>query len=170
MKKVIKEYNVYKFEELNKKIQEQLIEKEMQQQQEMFCEHYLKGEMEYKAKQLLKDFFGEKAHFLKIYYDLNYCQGSGAMIEFSLLYYKYEFKIKQVGRYCHEYSFIIEPKDYNKTITEKQMQKLKQKIVNMNGELSRFGYELIDIENFRSLAEEEFALDDREFLVNGEEI
>ena len=30
-------------------------------------------------------------------------------------------------------------------------------------------YELIDIENFRSLAEEELALDDREFLVNGEE-
>lgn len=129
------ERKIYKFEELDKDIQEKLIEEERESQQEVYCDCYLYDDMEEKASDLINDYFGITSDYLKVYYDLSYSQGSGAMVEFDIniedLNNKYKIfsdeeikfliqkdvidyiKIRQNGYYYHEYSFKIDCFYYN---------------------------------------------------------
>ena len=124
------ERTIYKFEELEKDIQEKLIEKEREYQRDSYCECFLYDDMEEKASDLINDYFGITSDYLKVYYDLSYCQGSGAMIEFDIniedlnnkynIYDEEEIKfikdkgiinnitIRHSGNYYHERSFIID--------------------------------------------------------------
>ena len=84
MRKIVKEFNVYNFDELSDDVKEKLIEKERDIQKELYCEDWLYDDMEEKASNLLNDYFGITSDYLKVYYDLSYSQGSGAMIEFDI--------------------------------------------------------------------------------------
>lgn len=84
MRKVIKEYNVYKFDELEKYIKEKLLEKYMEKESEFYCDYYLEDFLGEKASDLLNDYFGITSDYLNTYYDLSYCQGSGSVIEFDI--------------------------------------------------------------------------------------
>lgn len=163
MKTIIKKINIYKFEELEKGIQEKLIEKEKENQEEIYCESFLHDDMEEKAIELLKENFGNKATFNKIYYDMSYTQGSGAIIEFDLYYYNKYVKIKQNGLYTHERSFTINSYE----LTEKQEKKLYNKIVEINKKLTKFGYD--NIEYFWNMPKNELIniLSEYDFLENG---
>ena len=163
MKKIIKEIEVYNFEELEKDIQENLIEKEMEYQTEAFCEIFLEEEMTEKAKELLQKYFKGKANLKSVYYSLGYCQGDGAMIAFDLTYYNESLQIKQYGHYYHYNSFII---DNNWNISEKRNEKLKDKIRGMNQELEEFGYNLIE----NCIDEKDIVemLQENQYLKNGE--
>ena len=157
---------IYNFHELDKNIQEELIEKEKKHQKESFCEVFLLEEMEEKAKILLQQYFGEKASFKKVYYSLNYYQGDGAMIEFELIYYnKLIFINHNNGRYYHENSYCIEYLGCD-FLTDNQEKQLKEKIVKMNYELSQYGYILIDAD----CSDEEIIeiLSENEYFKNGE--
>lgn len=153
---------IYNFHELDKNIQEELIEKEKERQKESFCEVFLLEEMEEKAKILLQQYFGEKASFKKVYYSLNYCQGDGAMIEFELKYYNKRVQIKHHGYNYNENAFLL----YESELTEKQEKQLKEKIVKMNYELSQYGYILIEA----NYSDEEIIeiLSENEYFKNGE--
>lgn len=50
--------------------------------------------MEEKSRILLEKYFKNNANFINVFYDLSYSQGSGAMIEFDLLYNKSIVKLK----------------------------------------------------------------------------
>lgn len=124
------ERTIYKFEELEKDIQEKLIEKERQDQQEFYCDYTLHDDIGEKASDLINDYFGITSDYLSTYYDLSYCQGSGAMVEFDIniedlnnkynIYDEEEIKfikdkgivnniiIRHSGNYYHEQSFIID--------------------------------------------------------------
>lgn len=136
--KVIK---IYKFDELSKEIQQELIEKEIEEQANIYCETFLLEDMQEEAKRLLHKYFGDKATFKKVYYDLSYRQGSGAMIEFDLTYYNIDIKIRQYGHYYHECSFDM---DWCGYLGEYRQNKLKEKIIEMNLELKKIGYDLIE--------------------------
>ena len=133
MKKITKEYEVYDFEELDKDIQEKLIEEEKESEKEFYIDNCLEDDMKYYAEELLIKYFGD-ADFQNVYYDLSYSQGSGAMIRFIIniedLNKKYNFLSKEELRfiqdkgivndievyhndnfYCHEYSFDIRYND-----------------------------------------------------------
>lgn len=166
MKEVTKTYEVYNFNELDKEVREKLIEQKTQECQDDYCEYFLPDDMAYYAEELLKKYFGEKAKLIDIHYDLSYCQGSGAMIEFELEYYGKRIKVKHDrGRYINAYTFILDYADYE-YLSEKREEQLKDKIVTMNRELEKYGYELIDYENFKNPAEE--MLEEEMFLENGE--
>lgn len=154
--KVIK---IYKFDELSKDIQENLIEKEKEYQLNAYCENFLLEDMEEEAKRLLQKYFGDRATFKAVYYDLSYCQGSGAMIEFDLIYYNKHVTIKQYGHYYHENSFTI-IENYGEELTEKQYEQLKSKIYWVNKEFAKAGYNFIE---WRETEEEA-----REFLRENE--
>lgn len=139
MKEVTKKYNVYEFNELDKEIQERLIAEEIESIKDEYCDLFLYEDMEQKARELLRENFGDKAEIDTIYYSLNYCQGDGAMIQFTLNYYNNILKIRQWGNYTHSRSFIIDG-----DITEKRNDKLYRKIVLMNEKLEKYGYELIE--------------------------
>lgn len=89
MRTITKKIDLYKFEELDKDIQEQLLDKEIEEQVEMYCEDCLHDDMLEQGRIGLQDMFDvdyEKASNMlnEVYYDLSYSQGSGAMIEFNI--------------------------------------------------------------------------------------
>ena len=136
MRKV--EVNVYKYEDLDKEIQEKLLDKEIEEQLECYCEDCLHDDMLEQGERSLQDTFNvdyDKAYDMikETYYDLSYSQGSGAMIEFNIdidtfnkkynIYNEEEMRlIEDKGLlsnirvfhhdnlYYHEYTFSI---DYN---------------------------------------------------------
>ena len=141
MEVVTRKYNVYNFNELSKEIQKKLIEKEIQDQNEFYLDTFLIEDMKEAAKELLQKYFkNNKTEFEAVYYDLSYCQGRGAMIEFNLYYYNKYVKIKHYGNYEHERSFTI---DDAWELTKKQEEQLYNKIVAMNEELVKIGDDLI---------------------------
>ena len=137
MEIITKEYKVYNFDELSDDVKKKLIEKERGYQSELYCDTCLYDDMGYKASELLNDYFGITSDYLKIYYDLSYCQGSGAMIEFDInivdLNNKYKvFSDEEISflvdnnvveyidirhnsncYYYHEYSFSVNYDYYN---------------------------------------------------------
>lgn len=160
MREVIKKFTIYEFKELDQNIQEKLIEEEQQQIVENYCTYCLYEELEEKAKELLKKNF-KNAELNNIYYDFSYSQGDGVCLEFDLVYFNKDISIKQEGRYTHERSFTIWG-----DITEKQEDKLVEKIININRELKKYGYNLIE-----SVATRESAilsLEEFDFLKNGD--
>lgn len=163
MKEVTKTFKVYSFEELKKDIQEKLIEKEAEEQQDIYCNDCLYDDLMNEAEILLEKYFGKKAQLNRIYYDLSYSQGSGAIIEFELEYYGHNIKVIQSSRYYHEYAFSL---NYEGFLGEKREEKLKDKIVEMNKELAKIGYSLIDYDNFIDVARD--YLEEQNFLENGE--
>lgn len=164
MKEVTKTFKVYEFNELDENLKGRLLENQINVCQNDYCEYYLKDDLSYYAEELLKKYFGKSAKLIDIYYDLSYCQGSGAMIEFEFKYYGKNIRIKHRGNYYNAYTFILEYQDYE-YLGEKREEQLKNKIVKMNKELEKYGCELIDYENFKSLAEE--MLEEEMFLENG---
>lgn len=140
MEVITKKYDVYNFNELSKEIQEKLIEKKIQEENEFYIDAFLLEDMQEAAQKLLQKYFkNNKAEFKEVYYDLDYCQGHGAMIEFNLYYYNKYVKIKHYGHYEHERSFSID----SWGLTEKQEEQLYNKIVMMNHELVKIGDDLI---------------------------
>lgn len=164
MRTETKTIKIYNFDELPKDIQQELIEKEIEAQANIYCECFLLEDMEEEARRLLQKYFGDKATFKKVYYDLSYCQGSGAMIEFDLIYYNKHVTIEQYGLYYHENSFTI-IENYGEELTEKQYEQLKSKIYWVNKEFAKAGYNFIE---WRETEEEarEF-LQENEYLEGG---
>lgn len=127
------------------------------------------------AKELLQENFKE-AELKNIMYDLSYNQGSGAMIEFSWniedLNKKYkkltpkelekisnigytEIKINHQGWYYHERYFNVDYQD--NTYYDDELEKIQEKIdkmiesfeediINMNEQLKKEGYSIIESE------------------------
>ena len=83
MRKVTKEYTLYKFEELEKSIQESILERYIESESELYCETCLYGDMVELAHNLLQKYF-KGSEYVDIHYDLGHSQGSGAMIEFTI--------------------------------------------------------------------------------------
>ena len=144
MQTITKTFNIYNFDELSKEIQEELIEKEAEGIRETEIEDFLQEEMELLAIKLLEEKFEDKAKFNRVFYDLGYCQGDGAMIEFELTYCGKNVEVIH-DPYCHYYhanSFQVVEKD--KELTERQYNTLKEKIYSINKELEKFGYQFIE--------------------------
>ena len=78
------EKTIYKFNELEKEIQEKLIKEEKECCFNSYMEVLFYNDMEHKAEELVDDYFGSDADFIQTYYSLSYCQGDGAMIEFDI--------------------------------------------------------------------------------------
>lgn len=162
------ERTIYNFDELLKEVQEKLIERQREiniKDYEMYC---LYDDMCEYAKELLYKYFGNKASFTDVSYDLSGGQGSGAIIEFDLEYYGKSLEIKRdnVCRYYHKCSFKITEK-YYEYLTKRQYDTLHKKIVNMNKELGKYGYDAIDCEYNCEPCNLIRQLDDAEFYEDG---
>lgn len=143
MREITKTFKVYRFEELKEEVKEKVKEKIKREIEEDFCEFALYDVMWDRANELLKENFGEKAKIIDIFYDLDYSQGSGAMIAFELNYYNIDIVIEHRGNYYHEYTFYLKYNDYE-YLGEKREKQLEKKIIEMNKKLKNFGYNLIE--------------------------
>ena len=142
METITKTFNIYEFEELSQVIQEELIKKEEENIRQCDIENFLEEEMYNLAELLLEENFGEKAILKNVYYSLSYCQGDGAMIEFDLKYCGKDIEIRHNPHchYYHERSFEI----ISDNLTENQENKLKEKIIKINEQLTKYGYQYIE--------------------------
>lgn len=136
MELITKEYEVYNFDELSDDVKKKLIEKERDNQKELYCECWLEEDMNYKAKELLYTYLGVNSVDVSPLYNLSYCQGSGAMMTFDInikdLNNKYKvFSDEEIAFiidnnivddirirhndnfYYHEYTFSIDHDYYN---------------------------------------------------------
>lgn len=166
METVTKKYTIYNFDELSEEMQQELIEKETQAQHEGYCEAFLYSDMEEKAKELLQKYFGNRAELKDVYYSLSYCQGDGAMFEFDGYYYNKYFKVKQSGFYYHKNSYIIDDiSTYSEYLTDKQEEKLKNKINKMFSEFEAYGWKCVDYRITEDEAKD--FLRDFKYLENG---
>ena len=75
---------IYKYDELKEDVKEKLLKAEKEQCLDDYCELFLYDDMFYEAERLLKNCFGENVCLDKVYYDLSYSQGSGAMTCFTI--------------------------------------------------------------------------------------
>ena len=78
------EKKIYKFDELNKEIQEKLIKEEKEYCYNAYMEDFFQDDIGSITEDLVNDYFGITDNYIKPYYDFSYCQGSGAMIEFDI--------------------------------------------------------------------------------------
>ena len=128
MRKIEKVINVYKFNELSESAKEKALQYRMECEHDYYCEFCLKDDMMECGECLLADYF-ENAKFDNVCYSLSYCQGDGAMIEFSIgikdfnkKYHVFDneemryllekdiidkIEVTQSGRYCHKYAFNV---------------------------------------------------------------
>ena len=128
MRKIEKIINVYNFDELSEGAKQKALTDRIECEHDIYCECCLEEDMTEFAKDLLNSHF-ENAKFDSVYYSLAYCQGDGAMIEFSIgiedfnKYYHVfndeemrflldydiieKIEVKHVGRYYHKYAFDI---------------------------------------------------------------
>lgn len=186
--------NIYDFKELDKKIQERLIEDEAEIQADDYYRTQLYNDIKDYACKLLRDNFKDSL-FLDVYYDLSYTQGSGAMIEFNInieaLNNKYKMltkkeiekiaetgfitiSVKHVGNCYHALSFNIDYQDYTFYIDnfdntqeklDKMIEKFKEDIIDMNEQLTKKGYEYMDfVSNRETLID---ILEENKYLKNG---
>lgn len=163
MKTITKTFNIYEFDELPAVIQEELIRKEEEYIRQTDVEVCLEEEMSNLAELLLEENFGEKAIFKNVHYSLSYCQGDGAMIEFDLNYCGKNVEIRH-DPYCHYYherSFEI----ISDNLTEKQENNLKEKIIQINKQLTKYGYQYIEEDRTEEAIEK---LKECMFYENGE--
>lgn len=164
MQTITKTFNIYEFDELSPAIQEELIKKEEENIRQEDIDVFLEDEMSNLAELLLEENFGEKAILKGVYYDLGYYQGCGAMIEFDLNYCGKDVEIRHNGGdYYHERSFEIIAID--KELTELQYKTLKEKIIKINEQLTKYGYQYME-ENRTEQAIEQ--LKDCMFYENGD--
>ena len=133
MRKVTKEYEVYKFNELEKEVQEKVLKRYTESEYDFYIDNELYDDMVNLTQNTLENYF-KGAEYQEIYYDLSYSQGSGAMVEFNIdlkdLNNKYKMltdeevkKCSDIGytnikvyhnnsHYCHERTFDIDWNDY----------------------------------------------------------
>ena len=166
MQTVTKTFNIYEFEELKTEIQQALIENEARGIREIEIDEFLEEFLQNMAVNLLEENFEEKAVFQDVHYSLSYCQGDGAMIEFDLSYCNKNVQIRHNGgMYYHERSFVIKEVDFDKKLTDKQYNQLKNKIIGINEQLTRYGYLFIEEDRTEQAIEQ---LKDCMFYENGD--
>ena len=197
MRKVTKEYDVYKFEELEKEVQEKVLDHYIEMSYECYLDNMLYDDMVELAKDSLQNYF-KGAEYQEIYYDLSYSQGSGAIVEFDidLKYLNNKYKmlsqeeidgLEDFGgtnikvyhnnsHYYHERTFDIDWNDYTDNDNFEKIQDkidimidlFREDIVLMNGEIARDGYNMLeDKTTFEQMAMD--SINDLEFLSDGSE-
>ena len=139
METITKTYNVYNFNELDEEIQKELIQKEKEYQYESYIEAFLYDDLLEEAKRVLKKYI-KHTELNDINYSLSYCQGDGAMMEFEFYYYNNLIKVKHSGFYCHSRCFSVHGDEY---LTEKQQEKLYNKILNIQEEFEKNAWNYI---------------------------
>ena len=155
----IVQQKIYEYSELTEKVKNNLLEKEKEDYFNEYCESCLYYDIKYKAEELLQEYFGDRATMNQIWYDLGYCQGDYACIDFELKKNNGDtLNISQCGRGGN-----FEIKELYRN---KQTVGLYDKIEKMFEELRRYGYDCLEYtrENTEYLIER---LEEHEYYLDG---
>lgn len=160
-----KTYNIYTYDELTPQAQEKA-----RDWYKDGNEYYWLGEyMNELAVELLTTAGFTNLHNPKCFYSLSYCQGDGAMIEFTGDYKGMTVTVKNSGRYSHERSTDISITDEDgEDVNDKIHEEIEETIlVPLFIELKRAGYAYIEAENEDENVAESIRVNEYTFLENG---
>lgn len=165
------EITLYSFNELDEKLQEKILEKEMNSQRDFYLDCCLYDDLMYDATEQLNSLF-ENVNGLKLLYDFSYSQGSGLLTTFEFTFKNQLVKVKQ-NPYNHWYTyatnFILEFED-EEPITDEDEKDIRQKIATLNADLEKLGYSIIEDDDFYKNEALDYFADLKEaFLENGEQ-
>lgn len=155
MKKI--EIELFKFGELEPKFQKKLIDEEVQNQYEFFCETSLYDELKDEAYSLLKFHFKDISN-LKLLYNLDYSQGSGLICEFDFTFKGEDIEVRQNPHnhfYTFTSNFTLNYDEFYSNLTADEVKTIKEDIIKVNEKLKKLGYELLeDRDSFENQAKE----------------
>jgi len=159
MKTITKEYKVYEFKELSREAKDKAIET-WYTDIEGF--DFLSDDMKSELEILLQDAGVEVIELGKIYYDLSYSQGSGAMFEGIYKWQEKEFTVKHSGHYYHYNSKTIDT-EANKALEDA----FNLLYVSICKKLEKFGYSVIEYRMNDDEFQEHCEANEYQFLENG---
>jgi hypothetical protein len=159
-------YNVYKFDELTKEVQDEVLQRERENIDYPFLGEDLQTELE----QQLKDNKIKYDEAPKVLYILGYCQGDGAMFEGTIYWKSYTANVKQSGHYYHFNSKSIElySTKTDKEASDKVYQQFNDMYVDICKELEKTGYEYIEYATSNKAIIEMIDANEWEFTGSGE--
>lgn len=160
-----KTYNIYTYDELTTEAQEKARDWYKEGNEYFWLEEYITE----KAEELLKNAGFTNLHNPKPFYSLSYCQGDGAMIEFTGEYNGLTVTVKNSGRYSHERSTDISITDEDgEDVNDKIHEEIEETIlVPLFIELKRAGYAYIEAEDEDENVAESIRVNEYTFLENG---
>ena len=156
-----KEIKVYKFEELDDKTKEKVIERFREEEEHFFLKDALKIELE--------EILNKRGYIItniKPYYDLSYSQGSGFMFEGVIEKNNITYKIRHSGFYYHYNSKEIEA--YNTDYEEIDTTEFNEEYITICKELEKYGYSIIEAALKEENIIETIEANDYLFFYNGE--
>ncbi len=152
MKTIIKQYNLYNFNELS--------EKAKQKARETFNDAtseypFLKGLLQEELSTLLKENNMTETGETKLYYSLSNCQGDGVCFIGSFIWKDYTITITHSGNYYHENSktFSMNRNNNLNEIDDSEYESFDAVYVSICKKLEEMGYEEIEYQT----SEESFA-------------
>ncbi len=142
----IRQYTVYKFNELSKKSKEKAKEDYYEKEDYPFLEEDLENNLQ---KILKENKIIEFENSLKVYCSLSYCQGDGVCFIGKFKWKKYFINIQHTGRYCHENSvsmeiFIDESFESEPNNYEEMETKFKKVYDSICYKVEKYGYSIIE--------------------------
>lgn len=163
-----KAYNIYTYNELDEKAKEKAREWYTNGNDYTMLTEYM-GEH---AKYLLETAGFDGLDIKNVYASLSYCQGDGAMVEFTGIYtklnIKYAVSCKQAGNYCHYNSTSYDISDDNGDDAIPEVYEHVESVcVGVFQELEKFGYSLIEYENSEENVAEVITINEYTFLSDG---
>lgn len=166
------EINIYKFDELDKKVQEKVLDKFRENEDFSFLEDMLNDQI----TELLKEESIEEQNKTNVLYDLSYSQGSGVCFigtfKMKVLDKEYTITIKHMGHYYHSKSveFFIEVlgSDGCEDISSDIYVLFRDRYNRICVKLERIGYEEIEYRNSEENIIETIDNNDYEFYANGD--
>ena len=164
MKILIKNYELYTYDELSPEAKEKALE-DYRNGNEYY---FLSEDLEYKLQELLKDnkITSDDA---KVYYSLSWNQGDGAMFEGNCFWKSYIIKIKQSGHYYNYNSktYTITSVKTGKEASDTVYQDFEKIYLDICSELEKAGYAYIEYEDSEEAFKESAESNEWTFLSSG---
>jgi hypothetical protein len=163
MKKIVKEYEVFSFDELDQKAKDRA-RRDYIESDEL---EWLPDDMQYKAEELVKE-AGIEGDVGRVYYSLTYCQGDGAMFEGKFYWKGYSIVVKHRGHYYHYNSKDINTIDEQGNDIDGQVyEDFNTLYVDICQKLAEYGYDCIETSQSEENLKEHFEANDYNFLADG---
>jgi len=158
-------YKVYNFDELERDIQEKVLNK-FRENEDFPC---MSEDLSYELETLLKIYKIKYNDTPKLYYSLSYSQGDGVMFEGTVYWKSYVAIIKQSGHYYHYNSKEIELFSIktDKDASEKVYKEFNGIYVDICQKLEKIGYDNIDYILDEKNITENIEANEYEFKENG---
>lgn len=164
-----KQINIYKFDELNDKVKQKVLNRFRDNNDYPFLEEELNESL----KELLQEYKIKALDTPKLLYSLGYSQGDGVMFEGNFEFNGVEFSVKHDGHYYHSNSKTIDYDDYDGDNLESDLKEMVYNDFNffykeICDKMKKLGYDSIENDDSEQTIKDNIDANDYYFTENGD--